>query len=122
MALELVVGDHQENRGLEADVLERLHDALPVDAGPLAAPLQEHAGDRGVIAQADDGVLGGSDEVGAQMMDVAEVPEDALERVVQGPRALDAGVYDEHREHVFVPHGFLRGDRPAGLSGHPFAA
>ena len=45
MALELVVGHQQEHRRLEADVLERLHDALPVDAGALTAPLQKHAGD-----------------------------------------------------------------------------
>jgi hypothetical protein len=35
-------------------------------------------------------------------MDIAKVPKDALERVVEGPRAFDAGVHDEDREHVLV--------------------
>jgi hypothetical protein len=42
------------------------------------------------------------------MVDVAKVPEDALERVVERSRALDAGVHDEDREHVVVSPRFLR--------------
>jgi hypothetical protein len=105
MLLEIVGRYHEEHRDVQADVIERLHDPLPVDAvAALPAPLEQQAADRGVVAQADDGVMGGADEVGAQVMAVAKASEDALERVVQRSGALDARVDHQDREHVLVRH------------------
>jgi hypothetical protein len=84
MLLEIVGGHHEEHRDVQADVLERLHHPLPVDAvAALPAPFEQQAPDRGVVAQPDDGVMGGADDVGAQVMAVAKASEDALERIVQ---------------------------------------
>ena len=84
MGLKIVGGHHQEHRDVQADVLERLHDPLPVDAvAALPAPLEQQAADRGVVTQPDDGVMGGAHEIGAQVMAVAKASEDALERIVK---------------------------------------
>ena len=104
MPQEIVGRHHEEHRDLQADVLKGLHDRLPVDAGAVAAPLEQHAGHRGVVAQADNGVLGRVEVVGAHVMVVTKVPEDPFERVPQGPGVRDSRVHDQDREHALVRH------------------
>src|SRR5208282_3509748 len=58
-------------------------------------------------------------------MVIAKVPQDALERVVEGLGAFDARVDDEDREHVFVRHEFALpatdASFPTSKPGHPGA-
>ena len=101
---EVVAWRQQEHRDLKAGILQRLHDPLPVDAAGLPAPLQQQAGHRGVVAQADNGVPGGAEDVSAQVMVLAKVAQDAPERVAERLGAFDTRVDDQDREHVFVRH------------------